>query len=144
MLHQRLRGHLRQPRPDLLHLVQVTCLECRLGLRIKPLSLTDLVRTAQSEHADLTGGSTFYRQMVAPPPAWFGEAGEFEHQLAGTLVSEVMTEEVVAVAPDTPISLVVKKVLEHRIHRVLVIDESREYDHLAGIISLFDLVKLLE
>jgi CBS domain-containing protein len=108
------------------------------------VSLTDLIRTAQSEHDDLTGGSTFYRQMVAPPPSWFGEVGEFENRLAGTLVSEVMTEEVVAVSPDTPISLVVKKILDHHIHRVLVLDETREYDHLAGIISVFDLVKLLE
>jgi CBS domain-containing protein len=108
------------------------------------VSLTDLVRTAQSEHDALTGGSNFYQQLRAVPPTWFGEPGEFEERLAGTRVSDVMTQEVVSVSPDTPIPLVVKKVLEHRVHRVLVLDETRVVDHLAGIISLFDLVKLLE
>ena len=107
------------------------------------VSLTDLARTMQSDHVELTGGSNFYRQMMAAPPAWARDAGEFDGRFADTLVSEIMTQEVVSVAPDTPIPLVVKKILDHHIHRVLVLDETRDYDHLVGIISVFDLVKLL-
>lgn len=108
------------------------------------VSLTDLVRTAQSEHEVLAGSSTFYRQIKAAPPAWFDKGDELEERFDGIQVGEVMTSEVVSVAPDTPIPLVVKKVLEHGVHRVLVLDESNEVDHLVGIISLFDLVKLLQ
>jgi CBS domain-containing protein len=55
-----------------------------------------------------------------------------------------MTREVVSVAPDVELQSVVKTILEHRIHRVLVLDEKADGGNLAGIITLFDLVRLLE
>jgi len=60
-------------------------------------------------------------------------------------VSEVMTRDPICVAPDSPIKEVVALIRKHRIHRVLVASPGTE-DRLeiAGIISLFDLVSLLE
>jgi CBS domain-containing protein len=46
---------------------------------------------------------------------------------------------VVGVAPDTPVSEIVKMILRDRIHRVLVVERRRDKDALVGLISLLDL-----
>ena len=51
-----------------------------------------------------------------------------------------MTEQVVEVAPDTPIRDVARALRENKIHRLLVIESGS----LRGIITTFDLVCLLE
>ena len=67
----------------------------------------------------------------------------FEETLSQRMVSEVMTAGVVAVAPDTPASEIVKMILRGRIHRVLVVECRRDKDALVGPISLLDPVVLL-
>ena len=115
------------------------------GMVVGVVSLTDLVRTAQEEHARLLTGPDYYRDAQTElRPEWQTEIEEFEDSLSRSRVSEVMTREVVSVAPDVELQSVVKKILEHRIHRVLVLDEKADGGNLAGIISLFDLVRLLE
>jgi CBS domain-containing protein len=51
-----------------------------------------------------------------------------------------MTENVVSVAPETPVPEVARILRENKIHRVLVVDK----ETLLGIISSFDLIRLLE
>ena len=55
-------------------------------------------------------------------------------------MSDVMTRDVVRVAPDATLGAVATALCENRVHRVLVI----ENDRLLGIISTFDLVGLLK
>jgi len=59
------------------------------------------------------------------------------------MVSDVMTDDVIAVKRQTPITDVVKTILDNRIHRILVVDQGKNGNVLAGLISLFDLVALL-
>lgn len=56
-----------------------------------------------------------------------------------TVVEDVMTRDVISVSPDTPIPVVAGTMLEHEVHRILVVDADRR---LHGIISSFDFVKL--
>jgi CBS domain-containing protein len=54
--------------------------------------------------------------------------------------SEVMSRELVWVERDTPLKEVARRMIEERVHRVLVMDE-RSY--LYGIISAYDLVRVV-
>ena len=54
-----------------------------------------------------------------------------------------MTADVVSVGPEATVREVVEKIMENRIHRVLVLDPGEHGGSLIGIISVFDLVQLL-
>lgn len=54
-------------------------------------------------------------------------------------VSAIMTKDLITVTPDDTIEEMARVMYDHKIHRVLVI----EYDKLIGIVSTFDLLKLL-
>ena len=64
-------------------------------------------------------------------------------RLTSATVQEVMTSDVISVGPEATLSEIVEKIMENRIHRVLVLDSSEHGDSLVGIISVFDLVQLL-
>jgi CBS domain-containing protein len=56
-----------------------------------------------------------------------------------------MTKDPICVAPDSPVSEVAALIRKNQIHRVLVVSPRTEGQlEIAGIISLFDLVSLLE
>ncbi len=114
------------------------------GKAVGVISISDLLRTLQEENDALQGTPNFYHDIQpATQPEWLGEVEDFEDRLSNRTVSDVMTTELVSVSPDTPIPEVVEQVLSRRVHRVLVVDDSKQEGNLAGIISLFDLVALL-
>ena len=114
------------------------------GTVIGVVSLTDIVRSAGEEGPCSLGESAYYRQIKAARPTWMEEPIEMNERLSVLRVVDVMTEEVVSVRSDSPISHLVKQVRENHVHRVLVIDDTDEGEQLVGIVSLFDLVSLLE
>ncbi|MBW2293316.1 MAG: CBS domain-containing protein [Deltaproteobacteria bacterium] len=85
-----------------------------------------------------------FRDGVAADPAEARstDGGSFD-RLTSCTVSDVMSPEVISVGPDSPLTEVVEKIMENRIHRVLVLDSSEHGGSLVGIISVFDLVQLL-
>jgi predicted transcriptional regulator len=60
-------------------------------------------------------------------------------ELEGVTASDAMTAELVTVRPDASIAEVARKMLDQRIHRVLVI----EHRMLLGVITTFDLLRAL-
>lgn len=115
------------------------------GQVVGVVSASDLIRVAREERDALRGLPDFYRDGGADARSeWFTEQGEYEDRLAERRVSDVMTSHVVSVTPDTPIPMVAKVILNNRIHRVLVLEEKEGSDYLVGIITLFDLVALLQ
>jgi CBS domain-containing protein len=115
------------------------------GRVVGVVSIADLIRTLQEDHEALLEAPNYYRDTQSDvQPEWLADTEEFEDRLSHRLVSEIMTSDVVAVPPDAELSAVVGKILSHRVHRLLVLDQKREDDELVGIISLFDLVALLE
>ena len=65
-----------------------------------------------------------------------GEAVAFERPPAGACAADVMTADVVHVPPSMPLPLVAARMVETRVHRVLVIDRER----LVGIVSSMDVL----
>jgi len=109
------------------------------------VSIADLIRTLQEDHEALLAAPNYYRDTHSEAqPEWLADLEEFDDRLSHRIVSEIMTSDVVAVQPKAQVSEVVAKILEHRVHRILVLDEKRVDDELVGIISLFDLVALLQ
>jgi CBS domain-containing protein len=68
------------------------------------------------------------------------EFREFRSHLETLTVHDVMTSNVVTCIEDTPVSDIVAKMLNHHVHRVVVIDQDRPI----GIVGSLDLVKLLD
>ena len=54
-------------------------------------------------------------------------------------VSKIMSRDLYSVSPDEPIAIMAKIMYDKKIHRLLV----TEYNKLVGIVSTFDLLKLL-
>jgi CBS domain-containing protein len=114
------------------------------GSVVGVVSLTDIVRAAGQDLPHLVSDSSYYRQIRASQPSWMEDPQEMSARLSTLTVSDIMTEHVVSVGPGAPISHLAKLIREHHVHRVLVIDPMSEADELAGIVSVFDLVSLLE
>ncbi len=105
------------------------------------ITSADLVRSVLEERDRGRSDSGFYPDPCDfGEPGWLEPPGGFRNRLGEFSVSEVMTEGVVCVCPDTPVSEVARTFRENGVHRVLVIEK----DRLVGIISALDLVSLLE
>jgi len=114
------------------------------GTIVGVVSIRDLSRAAREEQGSSFVDSNYFRDgfFDARGSCLMG-GDDFEETLSRRMVSEVMTAGVVAVAPDTPASEIVKMILRGRIHRVLVVECRRDKDALVGPISLLDPVVLL-
>jgi CBS domain-containing protein len=105
------------------------------------ISSSDLLRAAAEEHDSTRGDPGYFRELLEQAgPDWQAGPEGFVDRLAERTVGDYMTDQLVSVAPDADIAEVARTIRSHRVHRVLVVDDGR----LAGIISTFDLVGLLE
>jgi CBS domain-containing protein len=104
------------------------------------ITIMDLIRTATE--ANESNGVDFIQvfEDIGVGGGWANASENFQGRLSETVVEDAMTENVVAVAPDTSVSDVARVLRENKIHRVLVVNK----EALLGIISSFDLIRLLE
>jgi CBS domain-containing protein len=98
----------------------------------------DLIRAATDGNED--GDIDFSGAVEELGLSWSGSGDDFQSRLGEAVVADVMSDSVVSVAPDTSVSEIAKTLRENRIHRVLVVKE----DSLMGIVSSFDLIRVLE
>jgi len=114
------------------------------GRLVGVVSIRDLIRI-EDEDPDLTPSVSDY---FAESPAYANlgvDLDRLREGLSEIPVGEVMTKDPICVAPDSPVREVAALIRKHRIHRVLVTARgSDERQEIAGIISLFDLIALLE
>ena len=114
------------------------------GTVVGVVSIRDLIRATREDQESSFVDSSYFRDgFFDAGGSCLMSGDDFEGNLSLRMVSEVMTAGVIAVAPDTPVSEIVKTILSDRIHRVLVVEHRRDKDALVGLISLFDLVALL-
>jgi CBS domain-containing protein len=104
------------------------------------ISSMDLVRAASEATESSESGIDFSDAFEELGASWDAASDEFRERLSQAVVADVMTENIVSVDPGTPIPEVATLLRENRIHRVLVV----KGDNLVGIISSFDLIRLLE
>ncbi len=104
------------------------------------LTSTDILRAA-ADAEDGTGPDpdTFLEDLDFSQ-AWSLSPETLKLRLQDTVASDYMTEEVIHVSPDMPVSQVARILRESQVHRVLVVENRR----LCGIVTAFDLVALLE
>ena len=114
------------------------------GRLVGVLSIRDLLRTEDADHdvsrtvAEYFWESPRYANLSA-------DLDQLREGLSEILVGDVMTKDPICVAPDTPIKEIAALVRKHQIHRVLVASPGPEgQQEIAGIVSLLDLVALLE
>lgn len=99
------------------------------------ISSADLLRAVAEEPRSVEGD--YLRELIEfSDPDWTFMPADARNRISGVRASDVMTCDVVQVPPDAPVAEIARALCENRVHRVLVMDESR----LVGIISTFDLV----
>jgi CBS domain-containing protein len=104
------------------------------------ISSTDLLRAVTEERDTAAADTRYFRENLEfSGPDW-SDLEDFQDRLAELQVRDAMTAGTLSVDVDTPVREVARLLRRHRVHRVLVV----ERDTLAGIISTFDLVGLLE
>jgi CBS domain-containing protein len=114
------------------------------GLLVGVVSIRDLIRTEDEDHdvnrtvADYFCESSGYANLGV-------DMDHLREGLSEISVGEVMTRDPICVAPDSPIKEIAALIRKHRIHRVLVSSPGPEGElEIAGIVTLLDLVSLLE
>jgi len=101
----------------------------------------DLLRAVSEEHDAGQAQTDYLRDMVEfSAPDWVSRTGDFQDRLSELRAEEYMTADPACVSPDTPVGEIARIMARDRIHRVLVV----EGDRLAGLVTAFDLVRLLE
>ena len=105
------------------------------------LSTTDILRAVEEEHDEPSSDRTYFRETLEfSGPDWADTSADFQDRLSQQTVADVMQTSVVTANEDTPVSEIAREMRVNRIHRVLVVRNGA----LAGIITTFDLIALLE
>lgn len=78
-----------------------------------------------------SGGDVWNRVSETDTPEW--------DRLAEHAIGEVMSRDVVTVSAGDPVSQAARRMLEHRVHRVIVVDDGRPI----GLVSAFDLITIV-
>jgi CBS domain-containing protein len=105
------------------------------------VSRTDVVRRLAASEEDAPP-SSFYGEIdgVTYEAKSFGDlAARHGRDIDSVRVCDVMSTHVVSVAPDAPLTEVARALVEHHVHRVLVVDGT----NLVGIVSSLDLARLV-
>jgi len=112
-----------------------------IGRVIGVLSARDLLRATDEERDTAVVQTNYFRELEEfSGPDWGRMPEDFQDRLANRPVSEVMSPDVITVAPDATIAEVAHTLRHHRVHRVLVATN----EAFVGLISTFDLIALLE
>lgn len=112
------------------------------GAVVGVISTQDLLRIVRDELEPGAGAttSTYFRdQLPYSGPDWQCMPNDFQDRMQELTAADAMTRDLVSVAIDATVDEIARTMLEHRIHRVLVIDDGA----LSGIVSTFDLLRVL-
>jgi CBS domain-containing protein len=114
------------------------------GLLVGVVSVRDLMRAEDEDH-DVSRTVADY---FCESPGYANLSVDLDHLREGLSeipVSEVMTRDPICVESDSPVREIAALTRKHRIHRVLVASPGTDGRlEISGIVTLFDLVSLLE
>lgn len=104
------------------------------------ITTTDLIRAVSETHESAAADTTYFRDLLPySSPDWTSGTEDFQDRLGELTVADFMTRGVVSVGPDASASEVAETLLEHRVHRLFVVEDGV----LRGVISAFDLLRLI-
>jgi CBS domain-containing protein len=102
------------------------------------VSRSDLVRQLAVARARAEEISNYYRDLQTPPEVALDEIAELGDALMrGVRVEDIMSRRLIAVVPDDVLQVAAQRMLEHHVHRVLVLDKGR----LEGVLTSQDMVR---
>ena len=104
------------------------------------VSTLDLLRVVREELEPGAGATvpTYFRdELPYSGPDWLRMPEDFQDRMQELTAGDAMTREIVAVDPDETVYDVARTMLDHHVHRVLVLDAGV----LRGVISAFDLLR---
>lgn len=105
------------------------------------ISSADLLRAVANEQDSGSSDSAYFEGMLEfSSSSGDGLSDDFQDRLEQIPASDAMTDGAISVGLDTPLAEIARTMRMHRIHRVLVVEDSA----LEGILTSFDLVALLE
>jgi CBS domain-containing protein len=111
------------------------------GRVVGVITSTDLLRAAsEGDEAEPAEPAYFRYDLDLHGFDWSRAPADLRDRLPDAVAADVMTAEVVTVAPDAPVSAVARVLRENAVHRALVVEDGE----LLGIVSAMDLVALLE
>jgi CBS domain-containing protein len=106
------------------------------------ISRSDLLKHRQVEQSQAEAVSAYYLEPYDADAAAPAERQRVAEAVAArwpqATVGDVMTRELLRVAPDAPLAAVARTMLERRVHRVLVMEGTE----LVGLVSSLDLIRL--
>jgi CBS domain-containing protein len=114
------------------------------GKLVGVVSRSDIVRHLAGDYAAESIETEYYWDMGGPTsPRDRGRSaradeGSVENALVNLSVADLMIEDIISVAPESPVSLVAGLMVRRHIHRVLVVDG----DKLEGVLTTMDLARL--
>jgi CBS domain-containing protein len=106
------------------------------------VSTLDLLRVVREELEPGAGATvpTYFRdELPYSGPDWLRMPEDFQDRMQELTAADAMTREIVAVGPNATVEDVARMMLDHRVHRVLVLEAGA----LLGMISAFDLSRAL-
>lgn len=106
---------------------------------ISSLDLLRVIRDELEPGAGVTVSTYFREQLPYSSPDWLDVPEDLQNRVQHLTAADAMTKEIVSVPSSTTIAEVAAKMLEHHIHRVLVIDGQT----LVGMITSFDLLRVI-
>jgi CBS domain-containing protein len=105
--------------------------------------MVDVLYALSREHLEPERVSAFYLGpfSISRPSLeqFIARSGIVAGHLADWRVRDVMSTHLVSVSSSDPVAAAAQRMIDHRVHRLLVIDER----NLVGIVSAFDLLPLL-
>lgn len=111
------------------------------GALLGVITATDLLRAVAEEHDSGRADTNYFRDLLPySSPDWSSAPEDFQDRLSELRAEDAMTRGALTVAPDASVALVARELRARHFHRVFVADG----DVLVGVISTFDLLKLIE
>ena len=105
------------------------------------VSSVDLMRAVQEERESAAVNTDYYRDLLPySSPDWDNAPEDLQNRLGELRVSDAMTVGVISVSPDASAPEVAQTLRQNRVHRLFVV----EGESLLGVISAFDLLRLVE
>jgi CBS domain-containing protein len=112
------------------------------GKLVGIVSRSDIVRQISVERTLADVVQDFYRDVSRPTESAADETARTSESVAKRLatlrVKDAMIKTLITVAPDEPLEGVARRMVDRRIHRILVTEDEK----LVGIISTLDLIRL--
>ncbi|MFT3698661.1 MAG: CBS domain-containing protein [Kofleriaceae bacterium] len=105
---------------------------------VTSLDLVRATREALEPGAALTATSTYFHDELSVG-AWMHLPDDLQNKMANLCARDVMTSELVMVPADMPLAEVATKMLDQRVHRVLVGTRER----MIGVLSTFDFLRVV-